>query len=123
MKYGIADVDCFFRETLRKTKYDARKNRNLDFDIDVDYVLRMFFEQDGKCALTGWPMSLDRGGNYKGRMNSYVATMDRLDNQQGYVRGNIQLTCLLPNLTKGALNNKEFVELCKLVADKNCNND
>lgn len=119
MRYGIADVEYFFKRTLQKTKYDAVNRRNLNFDLTTDCVIRMFFNQQGKCALTGWEMELERGGDFKNGKNPRVATMDRLDNNLGYVASNIQLTCAWPNFLKGGTNNDVFLDLCKLIVDHN----
>lgn len=119
MKYDIADVEYFFKRTLQKTRYDAVNRRNLNFDLTTDCIIRMFFNQQGKCAITGWEMELERGGDFKNGKNPRVATMDRIDNNLGYVAGNIQLTCAFPNFLKGNMNNNEFLDFCKLVVDTN----
>ena len=117
IKYGIGDVERFFKRTLQLTKYDAVKRRNLQFNIDLNDIILMFFDQQGKCALTGWDLELVHGGNFKSKINPRVATMDRIDNTLGYVPGNIQLTCSYPNFIKGSLSNNEFIDLCKLVVE------
>ncbi len=116
MDYNQATV--FLRETIRKTKYEASKRRNLDFDIDLAYVLSVLVEQKGKCALTGWDLEFVRGGDWNGK-NPNGATMDRIDNSKGYVRGNIQLTCGLVNTIKSSMDNDAFLKLCKSVTENN----
>ena len=44
-------------------------------------------------------------------------TMDRKNNSEGYVKGNVQLVCWKANKIKGELDDTEFKEFCKLVAD------
>lgn len=117
MQYGNADVERFFKRTLQKTRYEAVSRRNLQFKVDLKYIVEMFFKQQGKCALTGWDLEFDRGGDFKSKINPRVATMDRIDNTLGYVPGNIQLTCSFPNFIKGSLSNNEFIDLCKLVVE------
>jgi hypothetical protein len=123
MKYTEREVEKFFRRTLQKTRWDAVNRRNLEFDIDTDYIVELFFNQKGKCALTGWEMKLERGGDYFGNKNPKVASMDRLDNSKGYVKGNIQLACSYPNNFKGRLPNQVFLQFCKDVADTNFPNE
>ena len=106
----------FLARTVSKTRYSAREVRDLDFDIDTDYVMSVWLKQKGRCALTGWELEYERGGSWHGFKNPKGATMDRIDNSKGYVRGNVQLTCGLANLTRGKMTLKEFRELCKAVA-------
>ena len=113
----LTEEERFLAVTVSKTKYSAREIRDLDFDIDLDYVMKLLEKQKGKCALTGWKLEFVRSGtkNYK---NPRVCTMDRINSDKGYVRGNIQLTCWLPNRVKSDLNNRDFIKLCQAV-DKN----
>jgi len=116
MDYDQAIV--FFKETIRKTKYEASKRRNLDFDIDLAYVLSILMEQNEKCALTGWDLEFVRGGDWYGK-NPHGATLDRIDSTKGYVRGNIQITCGIVNTIKSSIGNLEFINICRDVASKN----
>jgi len=115
----LKEARSFLGRTISKTKYDARVKRGLDFEIDTDYVMEILINQNGKCALTGWDLEFTRGGDWDGFKNPKGCTMDRIYNSSGYVRGNIQLVCGLANNTRGKLSVKEFIELCKSVAN-NC---
>jgi hypothetical protein len=107
----------FLRETLRKIKSDARCRRNLEFTIDLNYLLTLLKDQQGRCALSGWPLEFTRGGSFKGGKNPRGCTIDRIDNSQGYVPGNIQLTCCLPNYLKSDMVLADFLALCKDITD------
>jgi hypothetical protein len=111
----LAEARSFISRTVSKTRYSAKKVRNLDFDIDTEYVMQLLVQQQGQCALTGWALEFTRGGSWDGK-NPRGATMDRIDNSKGYVRGNIQLVCGLPNVIKGHIDQQTFVDLCKAVA-------
>jgi hypothetical protein len=45
--------------------------------------------------------------------------MDRINSRRGYVRGNIQLVCGMPNVIKAHLDQDTFVNMCKAIA-KTC---
>jgi hypothetical protein len=113
MKY-LTEEERFLAITVSKTKYSAREIRDLDFNIDLEYVMGLLKKQKGKCALTGWQLEFVRSGS-KSYKNPRGCTMDRINNSKGYVRGNIQLTCWLPNRIKNDLNNSEFIKLCQAV--------
>ena len=104
---------AILRETIRKTKSDCKQRRNLDFTIDLDHLLELFNTQEGKCALSGWPLECTRGGNFKGNKNPRGCTIDRIDNSKGYISGNVQLACSLPNYLKGDMDLAQFRSLCR----------
>ena len=112
---NIVEARRFLGVTVSKTRYSAREIRDLDFDIDIDYIMQLLGQQQGKCALTGWDLEFTRGGDWDGK-NPRGATMDRINSSRGYVRGNIQLVCGMPNVIKSHLDRNTFVELCKAVA-------
>ena len=115
---NIKEARSFLGVTVSKTRYSARETRELDFTIDIDYIMELLVSQNGKCALTGWPMEFTRSG-MQGNGNPYGCTMDRINSDLGYVEGNIQLTCWWPNKVKSNMSNKEFIKMCKDVA-KTC---
>jgi hypothetical protein len=109
----------FLGVTVSKTRYAAREVRDLDFDIDIDDVMQILERQQGKCALTGWDLEFTRGGSFGYSTNPRGCTIDRIDSSKGYIRGNIQLACWWPNMSKGNLSSDQFFALCKTVVD-NC---
>ena len=111
----VTEAERFLAVTVSKTRYAAREQRGLEFDIDHDYIMKLLKNQNGKCALTGWTMEFTRSG-VKGDGNPYGCTMDRIDSDLGYIRGNIQLTCWWPNKVKSNMSNREFIKMCKDVA-------
>jgi hypothetical protein len=117
MNINLEKARKFLAVTVSKTRYSAREVRDLDFDIDINYVLDLLLKQQGKCALTGWDLEFTRGGTYAYGTNPNGCTMDRINNRRGYVQGNVQLVCWKANKIKGELDNKEFKEFCKLVVD------
>lgn len=119
IKYNT-DYERFLARGITLTKYEANNRRNLEFNIDLKYVTTLYKKQEGKCALTGWTMQLEKGSKTT-RTNPYVCTMDRINQDQGYIEGNIQLTCWLPNKIKNTLSNNEFIDLCKAISDTDKN--
>lgn len=112
----LKEARKFLGVTVSKTRYSAWAKRDLDFTIDIDYVMELYKKQNGKCALTGWDLEFTRGGTWDNGTNPRAATMDRIWNSSGYVPGNVQLTCWMPNKVKGSLSNRIFIEMCKDIA-------
>jgi hypothetical protein len=75
----------------------------------------------GRCALTGWPISLrDDGagvGPGSGRQGAITASLDRIDSSKGYMPGNIQWVHKYINISKMAHSQEDFVRMCQAVAD------
>ena len=90
-----------FRHQLKKRKSLHAKH---DFDLDLDYLMAMWHQQQGKCALTGLPM------NHTPRDLSSVS-IDRKDSSLGHVRGNVQLVCMCMNMAKGDHANEELLRI------------
>ena len=111
-------IEHFLATTIRKTKYDAKMNRNLEFSIDLDYLLELLTNQNNKCALTGWDLEFIRGGDWYCGKNPKGCTMDRIDNNLGYIKGNIQLVCGRVNVMRGAMPLDEFRAMCKSIGER-----
>jgi hypothetical protein len=114
----MQEARSFINRTLQKTRSDAKCRRNLEFTIDTDYVMDLLEQQNGVCALSGWTLEFERGGTYKGNKNPKGCTVDRIDNAKGYIKGNIQLTCTLPNYLKSDMDIAQFRSLCKAIGER-----
>jgi hypothetical protein len=99
-----------------KIKSGATK-RKYKFDVDIEYIWDLFLSQNKKCALTGielyFPINskdLDSG--------AWNASLDRIDNDKGYIEGNVQWVHKHINIMKWVHTEKYFIELCNLVSRK-----
>lgn len=116
IKLKLSNPECFFKHIISGIKSDKRRTRK-GFDIDYNYLLKLAKKQDWKCALTGLGLVFERG---KGRIN-YGCSIDRIDNDDGYVKGNIQLVINCVNKGKGTLKQDEYINICRMVV-KNAKN-
>lgn len=82
------------------------------FDLDYEFLTNLWEQQQGQCPYTGAEIALTRG---MGQWNS--ASLDRIDPDGGYVRGNVVWTTRLVNTSKGQRTAAEFFEFCKGVAE------
>lgn len=67
--------------------------------------------QDGKCALTGWELSLKKNGSD----SSGTASVDRIDSTLGYFVGNFQWLHKDINMLKNKYTEDRFFEMCNAV--------
>lgn len=97
-----------FLNYLRSKAKQRKKNEEI---ISLDALELLWNSQNGLCALTKWPMTMELA-------NGVVPTncsLDRINSNLGYVVGNVQLVCRAANVAKHDLTQSEFVNLCKAV--------
>lgn len=88
------------------------KKKNLFIDITVVDLQKLWNKQNGKCALTGFPMTLIWGN---GKKNIYNLSIDRIDSFKGYTKDNIQLVCAAANMMKGFMESDELMKFCEAI--------
>jgi hypothetical protein len=88
--------------------------RDLPFSITIEEAWEQFKKQGGKCALTGWPISLN---SHKGTYAKRTASLDRIENKAGYEKDNIQWLHKDVNWMKGKFSTSRFKEICEAVAN------
>ena len=108
----------FLRENL--VRASNRENAKT-IDIGPDYCFEIGEQQNWLCALSGQTLEFSRGGtDWGGKWcNPMSCTIDRIDSNLGYVKGNIQLVTWKVNCIKQHFDNAEFIDLCKQVSDHN----
>ena len=84
------------------------KSRGLHFNITEEDVINLLNIQDGKCALSGVPITIECD-----------LSIDRIDSLVGYEITNIQLVHKVINVIKNSLTQKDFIDWCQKVAKYN----
>lgn len=112
---GIEDLSGSYIRSLKR----GAKIRNLEYNISNEYLWNKFIEQNRKCALSGLDLTFVTSINFSRKAKDYQsASLDRIDNSKGYIAGNIQWVHKKINQIKMDMDQKEFIKLCKLVANK-----
>lgn len=81
--------------------------------LSVDTLELLWHTQGGRCALTGWDMTMELG---RGIVPTNCS-LDRIDSARGYEVGNVQLVCRAANIAKSDLSLNDFVALCRSVVE------
>jgi hypothetical protein len=79
--YGLNQKIIDSRKRARKMEFQ--------FDIALDDLLEIWIKQGGRCAVTGVVMRFDSGDLQN--KNAYAVSVDRINNEYGYVRDNVRL--------------------------------
>jgi len=88
-----------------KLKRDAEK-RNIPFNLTIEEINFQYVNQYKVCAFTGVPLKF-----------GVDASVDRINSQEGYYFGNIQIVHKALNMMKKDMTNESFIAWCKLVAN------
>lgn len=98
--------------TWLRTSYAQCKMRHARNGYEEDLLplasfLRVFVDQRGDCVETGVRLTTE-GGN--------MASPDRIDNDRGYVEGNVRFVTWNVNRARGSMDVRSFRKMCALVA-------
>lgn len=85
------------------------KERNLEFNLDIEKMWKLFQQQDGKCALSGLDIKLSRNGKQQ------TASLDRVDSNKGYYEGNVQWVHVDINKMKNNFPEEKLFFLCEQI--------
>lgn len=96
---------------------DGAKERNIEWNLSIEYLDKLLLEQNFLCALSGKPLIY-------GYMKpvEYTISLDRIDSTKGYIEGNVQWVHKHLNIMKLNHSQDYFIEICRDVSnfqDKN----
>lgn len=83
--------------------------RNMEFTIDIDFVMAQWDKQEGKCFYTGVKMAYTSA-----KKIPWQASIDRMDSSKGYTPENSILCCQSVNYMK---NDYDFDVFLKFLED------
>ena len=108
-KGGTKDIHNAF---FARWKANA-KSRSYPFDVTIEYLQELLEKQNYKCAYTNIDMLCPKNYTEKREMTSspYLLSLDRIDNEFGYVNGNVHFVCVWTNKAKGSYSHKTFSEI------------
>jgi len=120
-----ATLDSFYKHAeynvkrVIQHKISGWKNRakmkEVSYDLTVDYLVKLWNEQEGRCYYTGRKMNFVPRRGRCGKTNPDNFSLDRLNPNEGYVKGNVKWCCWIVNTSKNLMTEREFYEFCKLI--------
>ena len=92
---------------------DRAIRNGLVVDFDKEYLRELWITQNQRCAISGVEMTTVF---FSGRVPSNMS-VDRIDSEKGYIRGNVQLVCMAVNQMKSDLSNEELLFFCNKIVE------
>jgi len=89
------------------------KKRNIDFDISIEYAYSILEKQKFKCNLSGLDIKLASHD-----IKTWTATLDRIDSNKGYIKGNVQWLHKDINTMKWNFTQQQFINYCKIITER-----
>lgn len=86
---------------------DGAKKRKIPFALTPKFLWELFEKQQRKCAISGEEITL----RSKVHTSDGTASVDRIDSNRGYERGNVQWVHKDVNFMKSNLSMQRFTEL------------
>ena len=111
------DIYSPFRYHLNNAKRHSNKHKDSTINIDLEYLKILWDNQKGKCAVTGLDLQVKHVHTKNNRTdkNPYQASLDRIDNNKGYIKGNVRFVCLMFNYARNTFSDHEVLEFCQKV--------
>jgi hypothetical protein len=93
--------------------FQRRSNqRGHSFDLDIKYAWELYLKQNKKCYFSDLPI-------YFGKHNGETtASLDRIDNEKGYIVGNVKWVHKDVNIMKSIFPEDYFLGICNLISKR-----
>lgn len=115
-KKRSSSPESYIRHTYSQLKYSRKtKNPELEWEITPEDLIELWYQQGGQCALTGVFMTWGKDGSGRKELN---VSIDRIDPNEHYIPGNMQLVCGRVNYMKHTLPEEELYWWCKNIVTK-----
>jgi hypothetical protein len=114
LDHNRISIDRILVSRWNGTKCRANK-KGYNINFDWTFLKELWELQKGNCAISKIPMTYEM---FNGRTPTNVS-VDRIDSNKGYEKGNIQLVCMAVNQMKSDLDAEEFIYFCEQIVNNN----
>ncbi|MEE8568070.1 MAG: hypothetical protein V3S81_05625 [Anaerolineales bacterium] len=102
---------CLVHHITKKSNYKRAIKGNLnvaalEVGIDYDYLLALYRDQKGRCAILDIPMTHVFN-------NLRTMSIDRIDSEKGYIPGNVQIVTQFINMAKRHYSNDDVHDVLR----------
>lgn len=98
-----------FGDSLKKARVRAIK-RSVPFDLDKDFIIKLFEEQKESCYYSGVKLNMVKRGKHLN--DPFKMTLDCIEPSKGYVKGNVVWCAFCINAFKQKMSIEQMVDIC-----------
>ena len=113
-KNAKTDIGPWLSITILKDSAKRARLHNFEYNLDREYLVDLWKNQQGRCSVSGIEMQTE--SETRENKNPFRASLDRVDNNLGYIRGNVRFVCHWINNAKSTWTEsifEQFVVACK----------
>jgi len=93
--------------------YRRLKKRKHEINVTLEDLLEQWNNQNGICVYSGIQLVHP---NYRGnRSNLNTSSLDRIDSNKGYIKGNLQFVSIICNQSKNNLSHEDMLNFCDII--------
>jgi hypothetical protein len=112
--YRKDKIDLYTRYKKQFNRLKDNRRGIKEIEVTLQDLHQQWLKQNGRCSLTNEILKF--GATEKERKTGFTtASLDRKDNEKGYLKDNIQWVHKDVNDAKGKLTQQRFIEICKEV--------
>jgi len=89
--------------------------RNIPFNITIEFAWELYQRQNGKCAISGIPLKMNFRRWSRNDADDNTASLDRIDSSKPYEADNVQWVHKHINWMKNKFSQQYFIEVCREV--------
>ena len=97
-------------DRLMQAKQRIKKYNQPETDLDKQYLFDLFKNQEGKCALSGVTLKIEKGA-------IACLSLDKIVPSLGYIKGNVQWVAWAVNRAKGDMDEAVFIDMCRQIME------
>lgn len=104
---GFGDIPSEYYTFIKNNA----KQRNIEFNLNIEYLWELFVLQDKKCALSGVTLTFGER-----REVGRTVSLDRINSKIGYIEGNVQWVHVKINFMKHSMSDSELIEWANIIS-------
>lgn len=108
------EISKYFSDAMLTILRGRAKMKDMEFDIDIFYLDKLYEIQEGKCIYTGEILTIPNKNYFRGT-TGFNVSIDRIDSSKGYIRGNIVLCTKDINFFKFIYSYEEMLNISKKI--------
>jgi hypothetical protein len=111
------NTESGFWVTIWANLSNSAKKRGLQLNLTKEYIQKLWDDQNGLCAITGFPMELAKSQKTSRArsFSPYRMSVDRIDSSVGYVENNVRLVCAYVNIMRMDMTDAQLKFWCRAI--------